>query len=182
MRVPIDGAAGVGYLLRPGFDLPPLMFSVEEVEAIAVGLSLLERTADAGLAGAAQGVMRKISDVLPQDRSYGRISESVLTSGWHNIPASSVDPGLIRQSIRDERKLKIEYRDVHNASSTRVVLPVALLYYVDAQVVAAWCELRADYRHFRVDRIRQCETTDAFFAGRSAALRERWQQQQGPNA
>lgn len=175
MRVPIDGEAGIGYLMRPGFDLPPLMFTTEEVEAIAVGLSLLGRTADSSLETAAKSVVRKISDVLPEDNPYGLISQSVFTSNWHEIPSASVDPGLIRESIRDHKKLAIDYRDVEERTSTRTILPLVLLYYVDALVVAAWCELRKDFRHFRVDRMAKCELMDAGFAEIGERLRNEWQ-------
>ncbi len=175
MRVPIDGEAGIGYLMRPGFDLPPLMFTTEEVEAIAVGLSLLGRTADSSLETAAKSVVRKISDVLPEDNPYGLISQSVFTSNWHEIPSASADPGLIRESIRDHKKLAIDYRDVEERTSTRTILPLVLLYYVDALVVAAWCELRKDFRHFRVDRMAKCELMDAGFAEIGERLRNEWQ-------
>lgn len=175
MRVPIDGEAGVGYLMRPGFDLPPLMFSPEEVEAIAVGLSLLGRTGDEGLQAAADSVVRKISDVLPPDNPYGLISQSVFTSSWHNIPRSVVDPSLLREAIRTQQKLSIDYRDVNGQISSRTILPLVMLYYVDALVIAAWCELRKDFRHFRVDRISQCETTEQYFDNNGFALRQRWE-------
>lgn len=177
MRVPIDGEAGVGYLLRPGFDLPPLMFTAEEVEAIAVGLSLLGRTGDPGLENAARSVVRKISDVLPDENPYGLLSQSVFTSSWHNIPSSEIDPSMLRQAIRDERKIEFQYRDQHKAISDRTVRPLALVYYVDALVLAAWCELRSAYRHFRVDRINQCSMTESDFKESGAALRQKWRLQ-----
>lgn len=175
MRVPIDGEAGIGYIMRSGFDLPPLMFTAEEVEAIAVGLSLLGRTGDTALQTAAASVTRKISDVLPEDNPYGLISQSVFVSNWHSIPGSSIDPALIRESIRNQRKLKIEYTDVEQRSSNRIILPLVLLYYVDSLVIAAWCELRNNFRHFRVDRITRCEVTDQSFEEGGNQLRENWQ-------
>ena len=177
MRVPIDGEAGVGYIMRPGFDLPPLMFNADEVEAIAVGLSLLGRTGDTGLEAAAQNVVRKISAVLPDENLYDPLSQSVFTSNWHSIPASAIDPRILRQSIRDERKLKIQYKDVNCKSTQRIILPLALIYYVDSLVLAAWCELRVAYRHFRVDRISQCRDTDQFFTEAGSELRLKWQTQ-----
>lgn len=177
MRVPIDGEAGVGYILRPGFDLPPLMFTAEEVEAIAVGLSLLGRTGDPGLENAARSVVRKITDVLPEENPYGLLSQSVFTSSWNNIPPSDIDPSVLRQAIRDERKLEIQYTDQHEALSARTVQPLALVYYVDALVLAAWCELRVAYRHFRVDRIKQCVITESDFKETGEALRQKWRAQ-----
>lgn len=177
MRIPIDGEAGVGYIMRPGFDLPPLMFTAEEVEAIAIGLSLLGRTGDPGLENAARSVARKIADVLPDENPYGVLSQSVLTSSWHNIPPSDIDPALLRRSIRDENKLKIQYTEQHGVTSDRVVQPLALVYYVDALVLAAWCELRSDFRHFRVDRLSQCLVTDQHFKESGEALRGKWRAQ-----
>ncbi len=174
MRVPIDGEAGVGYIMRPGFDLPPLMFTAEEVEAIAVGLSLLGRTGDPGLESAARSVVRKISDVLPEENPYGLLSQSVFTSSWHDIPVSDIDPALLRQAIRDERKLEIQYADQNGVVSARTILPLAMVYYVDALVLAAWCELRTAYRHFRVDRMKQCDMTEQCFKESGATLRESW--------
>ena len=174
MRVPIDGEAGVGYIMRPGFDLPPLMFTAEEVEAIAVGLSLLGRTGDPGLESAARSVVRKISDVLPEENPYGLLSQSVFTSSWHDIPVSDIDPALLRQAIRDERKLEIQYADQNGVVSARTILPLAMVYYVDALVLAAWCELRTAYRHFRVDRMKQCDMTEQCFKESGAMLRESW--------
>ena len=177
MRVPIDGEAGVGYILRPGFDLPPLMFTAEEVEAIAVGLSLLGRTGDPGLENAARSVVRKISDVLPEENPYGLLNQTVFTSTWHNLPQTNIDPGLLRQAIRDESKLAIQYADQQEAKSARIIQPLALVYYVDSLVLAAWCELRADFRHFRVDRIKECGVTDQHFKDSGRALREKWREQ-----
>ncbi|MEM7256761.1 MAG: YafY family protein [Pseudomonadota bacterium] len=175
MRVPIDGEAGVGYLMRPGFDLPPLMFTPEEVEAIAVGLSLLGRTGDDGLQNAAASVVRKISNVLPPDNPYGLISQSIFTSKWHSIPRSVVDPSLLREAIRKQQKISIEYRDANEHISHRTILPLVMLYYVDALVLAAWCELREDFRHFRVDRISRCGTTGQYFDNNALTLREKWE-------
>ena len=179
MRVPIDGEAGIGYLMRAGFDLPPLMFTAEEAEAIAVGMSLMGRTGDAGLEKAAQSVVRKISDVMPSDvlthsDSGSPLSQSVFASGWHNIPAADIDTRILRQSIRDEEKLSIEYLDVQACSTSRVILPLAVIYYVDAVVLAAWCELRNDFRHFRTDRIQTCVPDKTFFRESGYQLRERW--------
>ena len=179
MRVPIDGEAGIGYIMRAGFDLPPLMFSAEEAEAIAVGLSLIGRTGDAGLEKSAQSVMRKISDVMPSDAlnrsdSGNPLSQSVYASGGHNIPTSDIDTRVLRQSIRDQEKLSIEYLDLQSNKTTRVILPLAVTYYVDAVVLAAWCELRENFRHFRTDRIQTCSPNRSYFKESGYQLREQW--------
>lgn len=183
MRVPIEGEAGIGYVMRPGFDLPPLMFTAEEVEAIAVGLSLLGRTGDAGLLAAATNVRRKIADVLP-GRGTG-VDATALdrprlhVSQWHAVPQAEIDHRLLRAAIREERKLSIRYRDAQERVTLRTVWPVALVYYVDSVVLAAWCELRSDFRHFRLDRMADCRAEDALFAGRGERLRREWSERAG---
>jgi predicted DNA-binding transcriptional regulator YafY len=174
MRVPIEGEAGVGYVMCEGFDLPPLMFSAEEVEAIVVGLSLIGRTGDVDLLAAASRVSRKIADVLPNagDR---RIEKSPLhVSHWNAILSSAVEYRLLRQAIREEQKLCLHYQDGGSRCTERIVRPIALVYYVDSIVLAAWCELRHGFRHFRADRMRSCAKIDSFFTGESERLRAAW--------
>ncbi|WP_263721955.1 helix-turn-helix transcriptional regulator [Albidovulum sediminicola] len=169
MGVPIDGAAGLGYVLRPGFDLPPLNFTPEEIEAIIVGLALLPRTGDKGLVAAAQSVAAKIEAAQP-----ARKRADVGASGWHAMPPARTEPALLRRAIREERRLAIAYRDGAGQLTHRAVLPIALIYYVDAVILAGWCELREDFRHFRLDRIEDCVLPGGGFAGRGEALRAQW--------
>lgn len=170
MGVPIDGAAGLGYILRPGFHLPPLNFTAEEAEAIAVGLALLRRTGDRGLALAAEGVAAKIAAVQPRPAG----AAPLLASPWHAQPAAAVEAALLRRAVREERALFITYRDETGHETERRVLPLALIYYVDATVLAAFCELRQDFRHFRQDRILAARLDRAGFAAHAATLRRDW--------
>ncbi len=179
MRVPIEGAAGIGYLMRPGFDLPPLMFTSEEVEAIVVGLALLGRTGDAGLLAAARSVGRKLADVLPGDGVQALKQSPLHASVWNAIPDASVDPGMLRQAIRAEAAVRLTYIGDDGTPTRRAVKPLALIYYIEAVVLAAWCELRRDFRHFRLDRIRDCAPTGSDFHGEGAGLRARWSAQRG---
>ncbi len=172
MRVPIEGEAGVGYVMRGGFDLPPLMFTAEEAEAIALGLALLGRTRDGGLQKAAARVRRKLTDVLPLH--IGPIETIPLrASTWSDIPEAQVDCGLIRQAIRQERKLRLVYRDADASVTTRTVRPLMLTYWVDGIVLAAWCELRNDYRHFRMDRMEDCAPLEESSPEKAAACARR---------
>ncbi|HVY16625.1 MAG TPA: YafY family protein [Rhodopila sp.] len=159
-RVPIEGAAGVGYVLRRGFDLPPLMFSTEEADAIAVGMRLLHRLRDAELWEAAERVLSKIAAVLPESvrRSVGS-APFYVSDGSSSVP-DGISLSVVRAAIRDRRKLRLGYGDGEARQTERTVWPIALMYYVDVTVVAAWCELRSDYRHFRVDRIRTLSVLD----------------------
>lgn len=174
MRVPIEGEAGVGYVMRPGFDLPPLMFTDEEAEAIAVGLSLIGRTSDAGLLAAASRAFAKISDVLTGPAG-GRFDGAALqASHWNAIPPAPVEYRLLRMAIREERKLRLHYRDEKGRDSERTICPIALVYCVDCIILAAWCEMREALRHFRVDRMRVCTALDCLFEGRGKQLRALW--------
>jgi predicted DNA-binding transcriptional regulator YafY len=177
MRVPIEGEAGIGYVMRPGFDLPPLMFSAEEIEAIIVGLALLRRTGDIGLEVAAASIGRKISQVLPQERERKFDRAGLYVSSWGASPPAAVDLRVLRRAIRDEEKLRITYANQQGRQTKRTVRPLAIIYYVEVNLLAAWCELRRDFRHFRLDRIAACRTTGRRFIGQGEKLRGQWQQQ-----
>jgi len=177
MRVPIDGEAGIGYIMRPGFDLPPIAFGPDEIEAIIVGLALLRRTADTGLQLAARRVAKKIEQVAPKETGAQMNRDSLHVSGWTAIAPSQINLGQLRGAIREEKKLRLAYADVQGKKSIRNILPLALIYYVEAVVVAAWCELRADFRHFRIDRMIECSPTGECFKELSRQLRQEWQDQ-----
>lgn len=174
MRVPVEGAAGVGYVIRPGYDLPPLMFTEEELEAVAVGLALLRRTRDDGLVRAARQVAEKIDAVLPSHVSERLTRQRLLVSGDQSIPDSRVEPRHLRRAIRDEAKLALVYVDGDGRRSERTVWPLSVVYYIDVVVLAAWCELRQDFRHFRIDRIADCTSAGERFKGQGDGLRARW--------
>jgi predicted DNA-binding transcriptional regulator YafY len=174
MRVPIEGERGLGYILRPGFDLPPLMFSVEETEAIVLGLALLERTADTALKQAARRVNGKIAAAVPEP--LRRVLERNALHAWGSVALApeGIDLALVRSAIRDERKLLLDYRDEMGNATERTVRPLALVYYSETAVIVAWCELRTAIRNFRADRVEDCQPLDDFFLGEGDALRELW--------
>ncbi len=174
MRVPIEGEAGVGYVMRSGFDLPPLMFSVEETEAIIVGLTLLKRTGDVGLRRSAVTVGRKIAQVLPPEQVSPFANDALKVSPWGATPPAAIDLRQIREATRNEEKLQITYCDLEDKRTDRRVWPLAVIYYVEVIVLAAWCELREDFRHFRVDRITACWLAGDRFAGQGNGMRARW--------
>jgi predicted DNA-binding transcriptional regulator YafY len=167
MRIPIEGEAGIGYIMRPGFDLPPINFDIEEAEALTVGLSMIARTGDKGLQKAAASAARKLSEAVPQN-------ETLFSSGWAPDEPTAVEMSAIRSAIRQERKLSIDYADVEKNITHRTIQPVALIYYTEALVLAAWCELRKDFRHFRLDRLIRCEILNDAFAEDGQALRQKW--------
>lgn len=173
-RVPIEGAAGLGYVLRRGFDLPPLMFTAEEIEAIAVGARLLRRTGDTGLQAAASGVLSKIEVVLPATLREHLAAPAAFVSS-HGAPTPPVaNLSVIRAAIRDERKLRIGYADEQGRPSSRTIWPFAVAYYVEATLISAWCELRDDFRHFRADRVQALEVLNDPFPIPGRALMARW--------
>jgi len=175
MRIPIEGEAGIGYMMRRGFDLPPLMFNADEVEAIVVGLALLQRTGDRGLNLAAESVAAKIADVLPAEAGRTLRARALTVSTW-GTAATGLDMKAVRRAIREERKLKLGYVDGSTRSTLRTVKPIAVVYYVEVTVLAAWCELRDDFRHFRVDRIVSCTPLTTRFTGEGDLLRSLWEQ------
>lgn len=166
-RTPIDGAAGVGYILRKTYDLPPLNFDVEEIEAIAVGLSLLSRTGDTGLQSAAARVTRKIE-------TCDNVCSRFLVSDFGSPPDYSMALRPLRAAIRSEQMLEMSYRNLDGISSIRRIKPIAILYFAQVNLLAAWCELRQSFRHFRIDRILRASPLDKFFVGESNALRDVW--------
>ena len=176
MRVPIEGEAGIGYVMRRGFDLPPLMFTAEEVEAIVVGLSLLRRTGDVGLQAAARRVTAKIAEVLPEEDALNLDDPPLYVSRAGPLPPERVDLRLIRRAIREEAKLWIAYEDAEARRTERTVKPLAILYYIEVVVLTGWCELRQGFRHFRADRIADCRITGDRFAGKGDELRRLWRE------
>lgn len=173
-RVPIEGEAGIGYIMRPGFDLPPLMFTEDELEAISVGMALLGRTADSALQSTASSVTQKISEVLPAQDKHSLVNASLFASSWHNIPETKVEMQLLRQNIREQTKIVINYQDEAGTQTDRTILPLALMYCIEVVILAAWCELRQDFRHFRIDRILCCSASNNSFSDTGAALRTLW--------
>jgi predicted DNA-binding transcriptional regulator YafY len=163
-RIPIEGAAGIGYVLRRGFELPPLMFTEDEAEAIAVGVRMLARTGDPGLQKAAESVLSKVALVVPDPlREYLSAAPLYVSKSGAPVPARRDLPGTIRHAIRDARKMRIAYRDGDGHSTERVIQPFAVAYYIEATLICAWCELRNDVRHFRMDRVVNAEVLDEAF-------------------
>jgi predicted DNA-binding transcriptional regulator YafY len=170
----IAGEAGLGYVLKPGFTLPPLMLSIEEVEALTLGALWVGERADSELARAAEGALAKLAAVMPPDRA-----ELVAA------PSSLVGPGRlrahgdehlkpIRAAIRAERKLALDYVDAAGAQTQRVVWPMAISYFEAALILVAWCETRAAFRHFRVDRVAAAEERPERYPRRRRALLAEW--------
>ena len=173
-RVPIEGAAGVGYVLRRGFDLPPLMFTTDEIDAIALGTRLVRRIRDPKLHEAAARVLAKVTSVVPEAmRAHLAAAPLYVSEGSAAVP-EGVDPASLRTAIRDQRKLRIFYRDEGGNQTRRTIWPIAMAYYVDVTLIGAWCELRNDFRNFRVERIDGSEVLDERFRDDNGRLMAQW--------
>lgn len=170
-RVPIDGEAGVGYVLRPGYDLPPLMFSADELDAIVLGARMAMDRGDPRLALAARDVIAKVAAVLPDgDRRQFEKGPGLVP---HPV-STDVDFGpylsLIRQASRTSTKLLLVYEDSAGTRSSRTVWPLGMYLYSHVTLVCAWCEVRRDYRAFRSDRIVSCVALQETFDGQGGRL------------
>ena len=173
-RVPIEGAAGVGYVLRKGFDLPPLNFTIDEIEAIAVGARLVHRLKDPKLREAAQSVLGKVTAVVPERLRPHIADAPIYVSPGMTAEAEGADLAEVRAAISDSAKLYISYADEQGRRTNRTIWPIAMAYYVDVTLVGAWCELRADYRNFRVERIVSSRVLDERFDQDNGRLFREW--------
>lgn len=172
---PIDGEAGLGFILRPGFVLPPLMFSDEELEALVLGLRWVAQRTDASFEHAAMNALAKIAAVLPDD-----LRNNVEGIGLIPFPSRDADAKLdlapVRAAIRSEQMVVLDYADVKGQHTRRTVWPIALAFFERSRVLAAWCELRQDFRHFRIDRIITLHETGRRYPQRRRALMKQWRE------
>lgn len=175
----IEGEAGLGYVLRPGFMLPPLMFSEEEIEALVLGSRWVSERADGSLGKAARNVLAKIGAVLPDDLKSSIEASGLLVGPGEPIPTRDGELAAIRQAIRSEHKIQVAYADEHGHATERTLWPIALAFYDRVRVLVAWCELRAGYRHFRIDRISRLDCEAERYPRRRARLLKEWHAVQG---
>lgn len=175
----IEGEAGLGYVLRPGFLLPPLMFSDEEIEALVLGARFVHARGDGPLATAAGSALARIAAVLPPDLRDSLETSSLIVGPGATIADAHVDIGPLRRAIRAERKVDLAYADGDGATTRRTVRPIALAFFDKVRILVAWCELRQDFRSFRVDRIADLVVTDVRPPRRRAVLLKEWRQREG---
>ncbi len=149
--LPIEGAAGVGYLLRPGFDLPSVTFTYDQVDALAVGLAFVESLDDPVLAAAAREARAKIQAGMPDPGA-----RKLTAAPYYSLRRSTGAPphaGLLRKAIRKRHVVQMTYADGDGQRSDRRVRPLAIWNLTDGWMFSGWCDLRQDFRSFRLDRI-----------------------------
>jgi predicted DNA-binding transcriptional regulator YafY len=174
----IRGEPGLGYVLQPGFTLPPLMFTTEEIEAIVLGSRWVAAGhADTRLSQSASQALSKITAVLPPELR-ARAEATNLLVARNRDPKGVIDPADIRSAIRTEQKLAIGYRALDGSESKRVIWPFLIGFFDRVRVVAGWCELRQDFRNFRVDHITSLQALDGRYPRRRAALLKEWRASQ----
>jgi len=173
-RVPIRGEAGIGYVLEKGFDLPPLMLTAEEIEVVALGADWVAGRGDPALARAARDLIAKIVAAVPERLRPLVLEPASASPPARNLPGHGLDMALLREQIRNGRKVVLTYRDEQGRDTERVIWPVTVGYLDNASIVIAWCELRQDFRSFRTDRVADAEFLDERYPERAATLRARW--------
>ncbi len=174
----IEGEAGLGYVLKPGFMLPPMMFSPEEIEALVLGSRWVAKMADARLAAGAVDALEKIAAVLPFELRE-EIDNSTLLVAGPRRPEDKSDLVLIRKAIRSEHILELSYEDEKGTPTQRRVWPFALGFFDSVRIMIAWCEMRQGFRHFRTDRIASATATDKRYPRRRSVLLKAWREEQG---
>jgi predicted DNA-binding transcriptional regulator YafY len=179
LGAPVDGEAGIGYVLRSGVFLPPLMFDPDELEALVLGARWVRHQGDAALADAAARALAKIATATPRDLRDHMAETSLWVPMGPSKPAADPFVQPAREAIRRQCKLRIDYRDESGKSSERTVWPFALAFFQDRRILAAWCELRDANRHFRVDRIARAEATEDRYPRPRHELIKAWRAELG---
>jgi predicted DNA-binding transcriptional regulator YafY len=161
--VPVEGAPGLGYALRGGYDLPPLMFDSQELEALVLGARIVESWTDKSLAESAGQVLAKIEAVLPEHLRRSLAETALIAPSRHFAEKLNVDSQELRRALRQRLKVRFRYRDGRETETERQVWPLGLAFYGPIWILAAWCELRQDFRAFRLDRMQALVLSDEKF-------------------
>ena len=149
---PIDGEAGVGYRIRPGYDLPPLMFDRDEIQALVLGARIVRQFGDPALARASESILHKVAAVLPGNLAP-LLAETPLFVPPIGAARSRDALALAREALVERRKLRISYANAGGEQTHRTVRPLGVFFWGRVWTLAAWCELRTDFRNFRLDRV-----------------------------
>ncbi|MBD2781864.1 YafY family transcriptional regulator [Xenorhabdus sp. 42] len=174
----IEGEAGIGYVLRPGFVLPPLMLTQNEIEALALGISWVAKRTDLQLKTAANNAINKIAAVIPAELRQFLENSALLVGPASENPQPTVDIQQIRQAIRHRHKITVIYLDLKGHQSERTIWPFALGYFENITIVIGWCELRAEFRHFRSDRIAHLTVEKGCYPRSRQSLLKEWREKE----
>ena len=174
-RVPIRGEAGMGYVLDAGYDMPPLMLTPDELEAAFLGAAWVAKRGDPALAQGARDLIAKITAAIPPALRPILLDAGLKPLSYRPVSTESFDLSVLRGAIRDRRKVVIVYEDADQRISSRTIWPIFIGYMEESRIIAAWCEWRQDFRHFRTDRIGSAEVMDEAYPERTAVLRKRWE-------
>ena len=151
--VPVRGEAGVGYALEKGYDLPPLMFTNEEIEALTLGARIVRSWADPALARAADRALSKIDAVLPKSLKGRMENLPLFAVNFAPDPLAAERMVQLRAAVHQKRKVLLGYRSAKDETTARTVRPLCLTFFAPVWMLTAWCELRGAFRNFRIDRI-----------------------------
>jgi predicted DNA-binding transcriptional regulator YafY len=162
--VPVLGEAGVGYALAKGYEVPPLMFTGEEVEALVLGARIAKAWGDEELSKAADEALAKVEAALPERLRSAVPDASFFAPDFHVRKEMTGNLTPLRRAIREQRRVFFAYADRENAATRRTVLPLGLFFWGNAWSLGAWCELREGFRNFRLDRMAELRVTDGRFA------------------
>jgi predicted DNA-binding transcriptional regulator YafY len=173
-RVPIHGETGIGYVLDRDFDMPPVMLTPDELEAAVLGAQWVADRGDAVLARAARDLISKITSVVPEHLRPFIAEPSIGVPRSQALAADGLDMALTRSWIRSGQKIRIRYRDEQLRESERTIWPTMIGYAETVRLLAAWCELRQDFRHFRTDRVLDAKFLQEPSECRPKELRARW--------
>lgn len=161
--VPIVGEPGVGYLLQRGYDLPPLMFDQQEIEALVLGARIVRGWGDPALAAAAEDVLSKVAAVVPAERRRELEATALFALNFRPRSGERDNLSTLRRAVRERRKVEIAYQDGGERATSRRIRPLGLFYWGATWTVGGWCELRQDFRNFRLDRVSGLELLDERF-------------------
>lgn len=175
INVPVRGEAGVGYVLEEGYDLPPLIFNLGELETLMLGARFVEKFGDPDQVADARNMVAKVGAVLPEALRE-KFKAVPLYVGPRAAPEADtkVDSKSVRDALRRGRVIELKYQDEAGRQTTRAVWPVSVGYFDMKRVMVAWCEKRDDFRAFRVDRIVELIQTDRRFPKTQAVLKKEW--------
>ncbi len=177
LGAPVDGQAGIGYRLGQGFFLPEFAFSSDELDALTLGLGWVRQRADPALAQGSERALAKILSARNNGPAMSDDPPALVAPASVSERADTPQVAQLRDAIRRQRKVSISYEDAQGALTDRIIWPIAIVYFDDARLLAAWCEHRSAFRHFRVDRLHLRTILAERYPGRRQSLLTRWRQQ-----